>query len=257
MRAICIAAALRRRGPPSLETMTIVRPAKRRTAVAKPKSARRSVWNDIVPSRSKQRELKREALLRAAVSAFNRQGFNQTSLEEIAQKLGVTKAALYYYFPTKNALLAACFDRAMEMARDSLAAAKREGRNGREKLILMFRRYLETMTGELTESLLLTEEHALTPRERNKLIEQRDSLEAELRDLVKEGIRDGSIVTCDPKLTIFLMLGAINWVPKWFTPKGPWSNAQVARGIGEMLDRMLSTNPQQSLASNVADIPKV
>ena len=142
----------------------------------------------------------------------------------------------------------------MEMARDSLAAAKREGRTGRQKLILMFRRYLETMTAELSESLLLTEEHALTPRERNKLIEQRDAFEGELRNLVKEGIGDGSIVACDPKLTIFLMLGAINWVPKWFTPKGPWSNAQVAKGISDMLDRMLSTNPVGSLADGVADI---
>jgi TetR/AcrR family transcriptional regulator len=143
----------------------------------------------------------------------------------------------------------------MEMARDSLAAAKREGRNGREKLILMFRRYLETMMGELSESLLLTEEHALTPRERNKLIEQRDAFEGELRSLVREGIRDGSIVPCDPKLTIFLMLGAINWVPKWFSPKGSWSNTQVATGISEMLDRMLSTRPAAGLARDVGGIP--
>jgi len=234
--------------------MSKARAGKRPPVAAKPKSAG-AAWNNIVPSRSAQRELKREALLRAAVSAFNRQGFSQTSLEEIANKLGVTKAALYYYFPTKNALLAACFDRAMEMARDSLAAAKREGRNGREKLILMFRRYLETMMGELSESLLLTEEHALTPRERNKLIEQRDAFEGELRSLVREGIRDGSIVPCDPKLTIFLMLGAINWVPKWFSPKGSWSNTQVATGISEMLDRMLSTSPPASLARDVGGIP--
>ena len=122
-----------------------------------------------------QREMKREARLRAAVSAFNRRGFSQTSLDEIAQSLGVTKAALYYYFPTKSALVAACFDRAMKVANDSLAAAKRDGGNGREKLILMLRRYLKTMIGQLNESLLLTEEHALTPGDRKKLIEQRDA----------------------------------------------------------------------------------
>jgi TetR/AcrR family transcriptional regulator len=64
-----------------------------------------------------------EALLRAAVSAFNYRGFAQTSLDQIAQNLGVTKAARYYYFPTKSALVAACFDRAMKVASDSLAAA--------------------------------------------------------------------------------------------------------------------------------------
>ena len=138
---------------------------KRRPAAAKAKAV--SVWHDVLPSRSEQREMKREALLRAAVSAFNRRGFSQTSLDEIAQNLGVTKAALYYYFPTKSALVAACFDRAMKVANESLAIAKRDGRDGREKLILMLRRYLRTMIGELNESLLLTEEHALT-RQRSR-----------------------------------------------------------------------------------------
>ena len=214
------------------------------------------MWHDVLPSRSEQREMKREALLRAAVSAFNRRGFSQTSLDEIAQNLGVTKAALYYYFPTKSALVAACFDRAMKVANESLAIAKRDGRDGREKLILMLRRYLRTMIGELNESLLLTEEHALTASDRAKLIEQRDTFERELRALVKEGIGDGSIVSCDPKLAVFVVLGAIHWVPKWFSLKGPWSDAQVSIAISQMLDRMLSTIPAKRLADSVGDIPQ-
>ena len=213
------------------------------------------MWHNVLPSRSVQWEMKREALLRAAVSAFNRRGFSQTSLDEIAQNLGVTKAALYYYFPTKSALVAACFDRAMKVANESLVAAKREGCDGREKLILMLRRYLKTMIGELNESLLLTEEHALTTGDRAKLIEQRDMFERELRALVKEGIRDGSIVPCDPKLAVFVMLGAIHWVPKWFSLKGPWTDAQVAMAISGMLDRMLSTSPAKRLADSVTDLP--
>jgi TetR/AcrR family transcriptional regulator len=229
-------------------------PAKKRGPAAKTKRAHTPVWNDIVPSRSAQRDLKREALLRAAVSAFNRHGFHQTSLDEIAQKLGVTKAALYYYFPTKNALLTACFDEAMKIARESLARAKREGRNGREKVIVMLRRYLEAVTDELSQSLLLTADHALTPGERKRMVDQRDAFEKELRGLVREGIRDGSIVPCDPKLVIFLMLGAVHWVPKWFTPSGPWSHAQVAKATADMLDRMLSTTPAGQMAENTADI---
>lgn len=214
------------------------------------------VWNNIVPSRNIQRELKREAVLRAAVSAFNRKGFSQTSLDEIAHKLGVTKAALYYYFPTKNALLALCFDRAMQVASASLAAAKLEGHNGREKLILMLRHYLETITDELSGCLLLTEEHFLELNERRKLIEKRDLLERELRELVEQGISDGSIAPCNAKLTIFLMLGAVNWVPKWFSRNGPWTNIEVARGITDMLDRMLSTpnapNPVTKIGGRLA-----
>jgi TetR/AcrR family transcriptional regulator len=234
--------------------MTRAKTAKRRPRQPAPKFKPAGAWYDLVPSRSEQRELKREALLRAAVSAFNRRGFTQTSLDEIAQNLGVTKAALYYYFPTKSALVAACFDRAIKVAYECIATARRDGRDGRGKLTLMLRRYLKIMISELDECLLLTEEHALTPGDRAKLIEQRDALERELRAVVKEGIRDGSIVPCDPKLAVFVLLGSIHWVSKWFSLKGPWTDAQVAVAISQMIDRMLSTNPAKRLPDSVGDI---
>lgn len=229
--------------------MPKARPIKRRQVTRK--RERTGVWHDVLPSRSAQREMKREALLRAAVTAFNRRGFSQTSLEDIAQNLGVTKAALYYYFPTKSALVAACFERAMKVANDSLAAAKQEGSNGRERLVLALRHYLKTLIGA-NESLLLTEEHALTPRDRARLIELRDAFERELRKLVRDGIRDGSIAPCDPKLAIFVMLGAVHWVQKWFSLDGPWGDTQVAAAVGEMLDRMISATPVKRLTENVA-----
>jgi TetR/AcrR family transcriptional regulator len=96
----------------------------------------------------------------------------------------------------------------------------------------------------------------LTASDRAKLIDQRDAFEGALRALVREGISDGSIVSCDPKLAVFVVLGAIHWVPKWFSLKGPWSDAQVSIAISQMLDRMLSTSPTQNLAANVGDIPQ-
>jgi TetR/AcrR family transcriptional regulator len=55
---------------------------------------------------------------------------------------------------------------------------------------------------------------------------------------------------------VFVVLGAIHWVPKWFSLKGPWSDAQVSIAISQMLDRMLSTIPAKSLADRVGDIPQ-
>src|ERR1700689_1518230 len=95
-----------------------------------------TAWSAIVPSRDELHEAKRGALLREAASAFTRQGFHATSLDDIAQKLGVTKAALYHYFPGKPALLRECFMRALEVCFLGLDHAERNGRNGREKLRL-------------------------------------------------------------------------------------------------------------------------
>ena len=210
------------------------------------------VWRNTVPSRDAIYEAKRGALLREAAAAFNRKGFHATSLDEIAQNLGVTKAALYYYFPNKQKLLMACFDKAMEVAFASLDAARSRGGNGREKLRLALARYLEQMLDELNACVVLLEENALQPPDHALLVESRDRFERALRDLVREGIADGSIVPCDPKLAVFVVLGAMNWVPKWFRHGGDWSAPQLSGAMTAMFDRMLSTAPSGALAASVA-----
>lgn len=203
---------------------------------------------------SPKREKKRQAMLRAAVAAFNKRGFHQTSLDEIGETVGVTKAALYYYFQNKSALLAACFDSAMEIANDCLTEARAQHATGRARIVTFFRLYIEKTNEELHDCVLLTEDYALEGEYRNTLIRQRDVVESRLRDLVAEGIADGSIVPCDPKLTVFLLLGAVNWMPKWFSATGRWSYKQVAEATAEMLDRMLSTNPVAALTPDVGQI---
>ena len=64
-----------------------------------------AAWKDAVPVPSAQFDRKREVLLREAAASFNRRGYHGTSLTEIAKKLGVTKAALYTYVPSKEELL--------------------------------------------------------------------------------------------------------------------------------------------------------
>ena len=214
-----------------------------------------TTWKNTAFSRDAVHEAKREALLREAAAAFNRQGYHATSLDDIARSLGVTKAALYHYFPNKNALLQACFDKAMAVAFDSLENARRVGATGREKLRLTLSGYLEQLIGDLDCCVVLIEENALLPGERTRLVRDRDRFEHALRDLVREGIDDGSVVPCDPKLAIFAILGALNWVPKWFRDTGPWSARQLTAAFTELFDRALSSDPARALTPDVGGTP--
>lgn len=201
-----------------------------------------------------RRDRKRTALIRAAVSEFNRQGFHKTSLDDIGERFGISKGALYYYFPSKSALLADCFDWAMAIARECLTRAKKEERNGRERIITFLRLYIEKTNEELHDCFLLTEDYALDPEDRAKLVRGRDRIEREMRQLIKDGIADGSIVPCDPKLAVFMLLGAVNWMPKWYSPSGPWTYRQVARATADMLDRMLAAAPVPGLVEDVGKV---
>jgi TetR/AcrR family transcriptional regulator len=204
-------------------------------------------WGRAVPSELELRGAKRALILREAAHLINRRGFHAASLEELAARLGVTKAALYYYFPGKQALLKACLDEVMAAAFDNLNRAKREGANGRDKLRRTFAGYLQHIIDEVSVAVVTVEEDSLAPEDRSEVIAARDRFERALRDLVREGMRDGSIVPCDPKLAVFAMLGAVHWVTRWYRSDGEWSQAELARSMSEFLDRALSSAPGRTL----------
>jgi TetR/AcrR family transcriptional regulator len=212
-------------------------------------------WEEgLFPTKADVHGIKRQEVLREAAAFFNFKGYHATSLTEIATSLGVTKAALYHYFPNKNSLLAACFEYAMDVAFASLERGRKRGKNGRERLILTISGYVSQLIDELSCCVVLMEEKALEPVDRAKLVRQRDKFERALRALVKEGIEDGSVVPCDPKLAIFVILGAMNWVAKWFKPSGPWTPAQVTVALSQIFERALSSSPAAALPRDVGDI---
>ncbi|MFT3761603.1 MAG: TetR/AcrR family transcriptional regulator [Pseudoxanthomonas sp.] len=204
-------------------------------------------WKNGVPSHDALRDAKREAVLREASASFNKRGYHGTSLDDIARKLGVTKPALYYYFPNKQAMLKACFDQAMEVAFDNIERAKREGGNGREKLGIALSYLLEYFIGEHNIAVTVLEEDSLPPAGLRQVKAERRRFEHALRGLVNEGIRDGSIVRCDPKLAVLAMLGALSWVPRWYRPDGDWSREQVNSLMSNLLERMISSTPAERL----------
>jgi len=209
-------------------------------------------WKGAVPSADAQFEAKRDALLREAAASFNRKGYHGTSLTEIAAKLGVSKAALYTYVQSKDELLYYCHEVALDAAFAGLDQARRQGGSALDQLFGTLRNYLELILANQTSHVILLEEHALTAAHVKAVIRRRDRFEAELRALVEAGMRDGSIVQCNPKLAVFAALGAINWVQKWYSPGGSWSSEQLSAALTEMLERMLSSRPAAGLPADPA-----
>jgi len=214
-----------------------------------------NIWNNAVPGPGEAFVRKREALLRTAAQSFNRRGYHGTSLTDIAKKLGVTKAALYTYVPSKEELLYYCHNAAMDAAFEALEQGRARGRNGLERLTITLMGYIELMLSQEGSFVLLMEEHAMRPTHVKSIIRRRDEFEQGLRDLIASGITDGSIAPCNPKLAIFVALGALNWVRKWYAPGGPWSGRQTAFALTEMIERALSSQPAKSLTEDPSHLP--
>jgi TetR/AcrR family transcriptional regulator len=203
------------------------------------------VWGNALPSRSERAALKRNSIVREAARCFSRTGFHGTSMDDIAERLGVTKAALYRYVPNKHEVLFASFNLAMDSSFANLERGEREGKNGLEKLRIALRGYLEELIGKLGHPVVLLEDSALLPDQSRALIRRRDEAEKRFRKLVKEGIDDGSVVPCDPKLAVFALLGAINWVPKWYRDDGEWTAAQLSESLVNLITRSIAAHPDR------------
>ncbi|WP_181711284.1 TetR/AcrR family transcriptional regulator [Roseovarius sp. TE539] len=206
------------------------------------------MWNDAIPDRSAQQALKRKAILRAAAAIFSRQGSHGATLENVADSLGVSKAALYRYVLNKNDLILACQEEALEIADRALTEGEAQGETALEKIRIGLRLYLVAMMAELGVPALILEDNALHGEEAARTQAKRDSYETRMRRLVAEGQADGSIVPAEPKVAVFMLLGAIHWVAKWYRPDGAWTPETVADAIVDLATRALDTSPVPALA---------
>lgn len=177
----------------------------------------------------------KDRMLRAAAHCFNQKGFSGTSLKDVAARLGLTDAALYYYVRNKEELVYLCYVRAADVGRDAMESAAREGCNGLEKVRLYLQKHVESMVGERGPVAILSEIPSLEPAHRQEILELSRRHSIAFESLIAEGIADGSIRPCDIRMTGNAIMGAINWIPKWFH-----GNASMADQVIAQFPRILS-----------------
>jgi len=181
-----------------------------------------------------KRERRRDEILRAALQAFREHGFHRTTLDHIAERLGVRKTALYHYFPDKDAILHACHV-------DSLARLERlvvEARNlptPPRQLRHVIVEHVRVVTDTLDGSPLAFEVTAMGEKHQAEILAGRDRYEREIRRIIESGIRDGSFRRVDAKVATFAVLGAINWVARWFRPEGALDAATIGAQFADQL----------------------
>ncbi|MGX5734727.1 TetR/AcrR family transcriptional regulator [Bosea thiooxidans] len=180
--------------------------------------------------RERERALKREAVLRAAARAFSEQGFHRTSLDDVAERLSVTKPTLYHYVRGKDEILFECVRIGLERL-DSAAAsaeARRSGGSGLDRLIVLWTEYAHIVTEDFGRCLILVGEDPLPAETRKDLRALKGKIDKRFRGLIEAGIADGSIRPCDPKLLAFAAAGALSWIARWHDPAGPLGVDSIA-----------------------------
>lgn len=178
--------------------------------------------------RGEQYEKRKLAMVQTAISAFNRRGFHATSLDEIAAELGLNKATLYHYFKNKADLLYECMLHAVEDGRLIAEQAEAGGGTGAEKLERFLRLQFQTLAGRNGSSWLIADISALPETQRNEVRRLSRIVDTKVQKFIADGVIDGSIATTEPKIAEFFLIGALNWLPRWYSPDGRISSDELA-----------------------------
>lgn len=178
--------------------------------------------------RVRQRARKREAVIRAAALAFRERGYHNTSIDDIAGILNVTKPTIYHYVSNKEQILFECFRTGLDRIRAVFDDIRASDAPARARLLAVVRRYAEAVTSEYGWCMVRAEDQDLSPEMSRRIKALKAEIDQGMRRLVREGIADGSIRECDPKMTAFALAGALNWIAHWYRDDASLTAHEIA-----------------------------
>ena len=159
------------------------------------------------PSRAAQHQAKRDAVLHVAAQMFNERGFHATSLDDIAARLNVTKPTLYYYVKNKDAILLACVKKGLDMTLEGIDASRAAGGNAIDQLRACMRTYAEVVTQPFGMCLIRVGDEEVPEPSRTELRRLKSEIDHAFRRLVEQGVQEGVLAPCDPKMAAFVIAG--------------------------------------------------
>jgi AcrR family transcriptional regulator len=199
-------------------------------------------------SRRRARDEKREAVLRTAVQLFLEQGYHGTTLNDVAERLNITKPALYNYFGGKDEILYECWAIGQERVDDCIEEIDAGSGTGMAKLRKLIVRYAEVMTTDYGKSLVRFDVRDLTEHNRKIVATAKKKIDRAFRRYIKDGIDDGSIAPCDIKLSAFAIAGSLNWIGHWYQPGGPLPAEDIAAEFAIRLTEGLAAKQSRKKA---------
>jgi AcrR family transcriptional regulator len=187
--------------------------------------------------------VKRDAVVQTAARAFAQRGYHNTSLDDIAKALDVTKPTIYYYVTNKEQLLFQCFVAGLEPIRVALRAVKVAKEPGRERLNTVLRQYAQAVASDFGWCMVIAEHQDLSASMSEHIRALKVEIDQGIRRLLREGVKDGSVQPCDVKMTAFAFAGALNWIAHWYRANQGLTAAQIADAFVTVFEEGLRPRP--------------
>ena len=175
---------------------------------------------------------RRAEICRTAARIFRERGFDATSVNDVARALRLTKAGLYHYFESKEALLFEIMSFGLDRVRKEVMVPARRIRDPEQRLYQIVVRHATIATRAQGAVAQLFEETRALPAPARRIVQaQQREFVALVRDTLRELDRAGRLRKVDPTVAAFSIIGMVLWLPRWFRPGGRLTSEQAAEAI--------------------------
>ena len=178
-----------------------------------------------------------QEIVRAAEATFSERGYQATTLDDLAVAAKISRATFYSYFPSKEELLRRMYHEVVSTTLASIERIAREDLPAQEKLRRIIR-FIVTYnaTHKPLMQVFFSEMFNLSST-MNRAVAQanRDFSDVIVR-VVEEGVRTGMLLPVHPKRFTYMLLGACNWMYRWYRPGGEWTPDMIAEDFIQLLE---------------------
>lgn len=178
---------------------------------------------------------RRAEITRAAALLFEKQGYHETGMDDIAKAINLRKATLYYYVSSKAELLGWIHNDVMHHVLSRLEARANRGIEpgaGLRQVIADIFEIMDTKPGYLR---VFFEHHREIPEPlRTEILRSRDRYQWLVESLIQQGIREGKFRKVNARLATLSLFGITNWSYQWYDPRGELSYDQMADALLDM-----------------------
>ncbi len=195
------------------------------------------------------RRPREEQLRQTAVRLFREHGYDGTSMQDLAEALGMHRGSLYHYIDSKEDLLFEIVESAMARFHDEVRPILEGDGAAGDRLERAVTAHLRIAADEPDElTLLQVEVKALAPARRARIVAERDAYEHAWRAFIRDGMRDGAFRCEDERTAGFMILAACNWFSQWYHPAGPLGVDDFATRFSDLFLDALRAVPEVGAA---------
>lgn len=191
-------------------------------------------------------EDKRLAILRIAAQLFAQRGYEGTSLDMIAEQMGMHKATLYHYVRSKEEVLYYCLVKSFENLDEVVEKMQDRSIPTLERLRFFATSLAHAQNNDFGRCLVIVGLRPLTGDASVDIRRFQRRLDNTVRDLITEGIASGDIKPCAPALLSAMLFGMLNWVPQWYHADGKFSLDDVVDTFMNALVYGIAAKPQRT-----------